>query len=128
MVDGVRFWVPWLFLWLLGGCFQSTQSVVPESLLQQLEGRWQQEGHEENQLTFYRDETVKVIMPSHRPPLRLLTHIEALRDDVVLNFGDRWERPASVRYDQARDQVVLGFVSEDGKTVSEVRFLRVRER
>ncbi len=110
---------------LLSGCLQQTQLVVPETLLQQLQGQWQEEGIAANRLTFYEDETVKVILPENDPPLKLLTHLEAVTDGVVLSFGDRWARPAKVNYDAAADRLVLGFYDEKKEIVVDRVFQRL---
>ncbi len=120
----------WLMIWLmagplLSGCLQQAQLVVPETLLQQLQGQWQEEGMAANRLTFYEDETVKVVLPENNPPLKLLTHLEAVTDGVVLSFGDRWARPAQVNYDAAADRLVLGFYDEKKEAVVERVFLRL---
>jgi len=108
---------------LLTGCLDSAPQFVPEELLQSLQGKWMQVDGTAK-LTFYDDESVKVIMPDHKPPLKLLTHLEAIKDDVVLNLGDRWERPILLNYDDTADRLDLGFVSDDGEAVSHVYFVR----
>jgi len=111
----------------LTACLQQAQLIVPEALTEQLEGQWQEVNLPDNQLTFYADETVKVVMPAHKPPMKLLTHLEAVNDGVVLSFGDRWERPAMVSYDPNNDSLVLGFYAEDSKSVTDRFFQRVHK-
>ncbi len=108
---------------LLSGCLQSAQQFVPESLLKQLEGKWHQVSGE-GELTFYNDESVKISLPSRQPPIKLLTHLEAIRDGIVLNLGERWERPAMLEYNPESDTLKLGFVEDDGETVNYVHFVR----
>lgn len=112
-------------LLLLSGCLQSAQQFVPESLLKQLEGKWHQVSGA-GTLTFYDDETAKISLPSHQPPIKLLTHLEAIRDGIVLNLGERWERPAQLEYDAKSDSLKLGFVQDDGETVNYVYFVRTK--
>jgi|UPI0003657692 hypothetical protein len=111
-------------LFLLVGCLDSAPQFVPEALLQSLQGKWVQVDGTAK-LTFYDDETVKVIMPDHKPPLKLLTHLEVIKGDVVLNLGDRWERPILLAYDDTEDRLDLGFVADDGETVNHVYFVRL---
>lgn len=117
----ILFFIPLL---LLTGCLQATQQFVPELLLKQLEGKWTQLSGE-GKLTFYDDESVKISLPDHKPPIKLLTHLEAINDGVVLNLGERWERPAQLEYASELDDLKLGFVADDGETVTYVHFIRV---
>jgi len=110
-------------IFLLAGCLDSAPQFVPEALLESLQGKWVQVDGTAK-LTFYDDETVKIIMPEHKPPLKLLTNIEAIKDDVVLNLGDRWERPILLEYDDTADRLDLGFVADDGESVNHVFFVR----
>ncbi|MDQ6975437.1 MAG: hypothetical protein Q9M22_02605 [Mariprofundaceae bacterium] len=112
-----------VLLVVLAGCLQSAQQFVPASLLQQLEGKWSQVSGT-GKLTFYNDESVKISLPEHQPPIKLLTHLEAIKDGIVLNLGERWERPALLEYDAELDTLKLGFVADDGETVTYVHFVR----
>jgi len=79
----------------LSACMGSDNPVSPDTL-QRLTGTWvQQNGNGE--LQFYADETIKLTLPDDQPPVRLLSTLEAMKDNsLAFGTGDRWNGPVHI--------------------------------
>ncbi len=92
----------------LGACMGQDQFVQPETL-QQLSGIWvQKDGNAK--IHFYEDETVKLSMPDTRPPTRLLSQLEVMKDDTLaFDTGDRWNGPVRIKAEKNWHVIHLHF-------------------
>ncbi len=105
----------------LGGCFSSSDPV-PMQTIERLAGQWQEEGGP-GRLRFYRDETVKLILPDARPPLKVLSMLERIKDDDIgFSIGDRWQGPVHVLLAADGRRLTLRL---DGEQGWQRRFVRV---
>ncbi|RMH50887.1 MAG: hypothetical protein D6682_05825 [Zetaproteobacteria bacterium] len=85
---------------LCAGCMQE-QPEVPQRLIRQLTGHWQEvDGH--STVRFYDDLSVKLTLYPRKggeeePPLRLLSTVEMMeRDTLGIALGDTWRGPARI--------------------------------
>ncbi len=105
---------------LLGGCFSASEPV-PMQTIEQLAGQWREEGGP-GKLRVYRDETVKLILPDMRPPLKVLSMLERIKDDDIgFSIGDRWQGPVHIRLEADGKRLTLQLNGEDGWQRSFVR-------
>lgn len=108
---------------LLAGCSAMDDTTVDPHTMQRLVGTWQQVDGSAS-MVFYADETVKLDMPDEKPPLRLLSSVEKLKDHRIgISIGDRWTEPAYVMLVSGGDTLQLELPSSaphkgDGKTIN----------
>ncbi len=99
----------------LPGCMGQDKFVSPETL-QRLEGTWIEKNGTAS-IRFYRDETVKLLMPSTRPPTRLLSQLELMKDDTLaFGTGDRWNGPVRIKPADDWRTLHLHFPDKQDKT------------
>jgi len=79
----------------LSACMGADDPVSPDTL-QRLAGVWvQKDGN--GKIQFYADETIKLSMPDDHPPVRLLSTLEAMKDNsLAFGTGDRWNGPVHI--------------------------------
>ncbi|MDX8401757.1 MAG: hypothetical protein R8K47_03905 [Mariprofundaceae bacterium] len=98
---------------MLAGCF-SASDPVPEATIERLVGQWAEEDGP-GRLRFWRDETVRLILPDMRPPLKVLSTLERIKDeDIGFSIGDRWQGPVHVILAPDGRTLVLRLEGEDG--------------
>ncbi len=86
--------IPPLFL-ALTACVQASDPVPPD-LAGFLTGEWVPTG-QPGSIRFYRDGTVKIILPAHAPPVRLVSEYEMFKDNRIgIAMGRVWTGPATV--------------------------------
>ncbi len=90
----------WLVRWLgvslalaLSACFQQQAPEMPASERAMLAGVWQQVDGSAS-LRFYKDGTVLVNLPAHKPPLKFLSSYEPLKKGGIgIATGEVWMGP-----------------------------------
>jgi len=85
--------IPILSAALLSSCMQTSNvEPVSQSTILQLTGTWVTEN--KGSIRFYSDETVKINMPNHTPPVKLLSPFEAVKDHTLgIALGGFWSGP-----------------------------------
>lgn len=103
---------------LAGGC-SAVDDTVPVGTIERLNGEWQQaDGH--GHLRFYPDQSVKLTLPDDTPPLKVLSTVEAMKDNKIgFSIGDRWTAP--VRINPAADWQSLDLVLPGEKSPKDER-------
>jgi len=98
----------------LTACMGSDNPVSPDTL-QQLTGTWvQKDGNAE--IRFYADETIKLSLPDDQPPVRLLSTLEAMKDNTLaFGTGDRWNGPVHIDNDSDWQTIRLHFPDKEDK-------------
>jgi len=104
-------------LFTLSGCM-GNDNPVPANTITQLNGEWLQDDGSAR-VRFYEDETVKLTMPDEKPPLRLLSIREVIKDDQI-GFGvnDRWNGPVHVVLAKDGRSLQLIFPGEPDRTLN----------
>lgn len=85
-----------LLLFTFTACSSDGEPVSPQ-VLSRLTGEWWLEDGS-GKLIFYRDTTVKILMPKRKHPLKLISSYEQLKGgEIGIATGDRWIGPISCR-------------------------------
>jgi len=102
-----------LFLGMILSACTVMEDPLDEQVMQRLLGSWQQvDGR--TTLTFYDDQTVKLVMPDEQPPLRLLTSVENNKDHGIgFSVGDRWGGPVYILQTKDGPGLQLKFPPDD---------------
>jgi len=117
-----------LFLGLILSACTVMEDPLDEQVIQRLLGGWVQVDGQAS-LTFYDDQTVKLVMPDAQPPLRLLTSVENNKDHGIgFSVGDRWGGPVYIVLAKDGESLKLNFPPsdprlDDGRVMS---FKRIR--
>jgi hypothetical protein len=110
----------------LSACMGSDNPVSPDTL-QRLAGTWvQQNGN--GKIQFYADETIKLSLPDDQPPVRLLSTLEAMKDNsLAFGTGDRWNGPVHIEPASDWQSIHLHFPDKKDKN-KEIVLDFVREK
>jgi len=74
---------PILLTAFLCSCMQSADvPPVSQSTIMQLTGTWLTENKHGN-IRFYNDETAKLTLPKHNPPIKLISPYEAVKENTI---------------------------------------------
>ena len=85
-----------LALALLSACVPASDPVPPD-LATFLTGAWTPTG-QPGSMYFYPDGTVKIILPKHAPPIRVVSEYEMFKDGKLgIAMGGVWSGPATVQ-------------------------------
>jgi len=89
--------LPLLSAALISSCLPSNDvAPVSENTIMQLSGSWQIENGT-GSIRFYNDETVKINMPNHNPPIKLLSPYEAVKENTLgIALGGFWTGPVLI--------------------------------
>ena len=75
-------------------CSQMSEQQTPATVIQQLTGTWISEDHK-GKAIFYPDETAKLVFPEHRPPIKLISTYDTIKDKKLgISLGGFWSGPA----------------------------------
>ncbi|MDQ6969493.1 MAG: hypothetical protein Q9M16_03165 [Mariprofundus sp.] len=107
--------LPLLSAALISSCLQATDvTPVSQNTIMQLSGSWLiDDGN--GSIRFYSDETVKIDMPKHRPPIKLLSPYEAVKDNTLgIALGGFWSGPVLIdTSDITRNTITATFPEEE---------------
>jgi len=107
-----RWLVASLFLALMAACVQGSDPVPPD-LAEFLTGEWVPTG-QPGSMRFYPDGTVKIILPAHAPPVRVVSEYEMFKGDKIgIAMGRVWTGPATVKVaNRKRAEIRLALPNE----------------
>jgi len=119
----IRIGITLLLLGFLSACNQGG-TPVPTAMKSTLLGYWDQVDGS-GFMRFYEDDTVKIDLPGHTPPIRIISSYELLkREKIGIDSGEVWSGPLVITLAESKKALVLNI---PGKEATEVRF-RKRER
>jgi len=108
-----RFVVALLLMFALAGCM-AADDPLDQNLVESLQGKWVELNGGHAIFSVYIDGQAKLIMPDEKPPLRVLSELEAVKDHGLgFSVGDRWGGPVYVIPDADNSRLQLNFPPED---------------
>jgi len=115
-------------LFNLSSCI-GNDDPVPLTTLQQLKGIWMQKDGSAS-IHFYEDESIKLTMPDAKPPIRLLSQLEVMKDNTLaFGTGDRWNGPVRIKTESDWQSIHLHFPDKQDKTKEIILdFVRAKQR
>ena len=118
-----------LFLGMVLSACTVMEDPLDEQVMQRLLGSWVQVDGGHSRLTFYDDQTVKLVMLDEQPPLRLLTSVENNKDHGIgFSVGDRWAGPVYILQAKDGQSLQLKFPPDDPNVDNGRVLAFVRER
>jgi len=77
-------------------CSQMSEQEIAPEVNQQLMGTWSSNTGDV-QITFYDDQTAKLIYSQHQPPIKLISPYQATRNDKIgIALGGFWSGPVLI--------------------------------
>jgi len=108
-----RFVAALLFIFLTSGCM-AVEDPLDQNLIESLQGKWSESNGGPAKFSVYPDGQVKLTMPNEKPPLRVLSSLETIKDHGIgFSVGDRWGGPVYVISDADANSLQLKFPAED---------------
>jgi len=81
---------------LSGACSQMSEQEITPEVSQQLMGTWLSNTGDV-QITFYDDQTAKLVYNQHQPPIKLISPYQATRNDKIgIALGGFWSGPVII--------------------------------
>jgi len=108
-----RFIAALLLTTILGACMAADEPA-DQNLVELLQGKWVELDGGHALFNVYADGQAKLIMPDEKPPLRVLSSLEAVKDHGIgFSVGDRWGGPVYVIPGADKNHLQLNFPPED---------------
>jgi len=81
---------------LSSACSQISEQEITLEVSQQLMGTWASNAGDV-QITFYDDQTAKLVYTKHQPPIKLISPYQATRNDKIgIALGGFWSGPVLI--------------------------------
>ncbi len=99
---------------LLASCSSMDPPETPKTTINQLVGIWSNASSSAS-LHFYNDETVKLLFPKHKPPVKTISSYQTIKDQRMgIALGGFWTGPMMVDISYlAKGKLIVSFPKED---------------